>query len=104
MACDILDPSASRALCNGWILTGIGTDAEHLKHAKWVTTYEYAGHARTGIFSASANCVHILSNMGQRIIMLQRDMKAAEALNSDWSQDLIKLSLCIPIVLSEMYV
>ncbi len=39
-------------------------DPEHPKHAQWVTCPVSAGHARTGMFSASRNCVQILATWG----------------------------------------
>ncbi len=46
----------------------IYADPEHPKHAQWVTCpVEYAGHARTGMFSAFRNCVQILATWGRAL-------------------------------------
>ncbi len=40
----------------------------HPKHAQWVTySGVYAGHARTGMFSASRNCVQIFATWGHAL-------------------------------------
>ncbi len=47
--------------------TVVYADPEHPKHAQWVTCPVTAGHARTGMFSASRNCVQILATWGHAL-------------------------------------
>ena len=39
---------------------------------------EYAGHGRTGTFSASRNCVQILGTWGRALIMLKHEVMEAD--------------------------
>ncbi len=46
----------------------IFADPEHPKHGQWVTCpVSIAGHARTGIFSASRNCLQILATWARAL-------------------------------------
>ena len=51
---------------------------------------EYAGHARTGMFSASRNCVQ-----WPCIIMLEHDVMVENEWHNNGPQDLVAVSLCI---------
>ncbi len=62
--------SSSMAVRSCWILGGTGTRC-HIRRSRASQTCsmgdmsgEYAGHARTGMFSASRNCVQILATWG----------------------------------------
>jgi hypothetical protein len=77
VACGMLSHS-SMAVQSCWILAGTGTR----RHTHCCLSGEYAGHGRTGTFSASRNCVQIL-------IMLKH-------------QDLVMVSLCIQIAIDKM--
>ncbi len=53
---------------------------------------EYAGHARTGMFSASRNCVQILATWGLCIIMLQHEVMVVDEWHNNGPQDLVTVS------------
>ncbi len=67
-----------------WILAGTGTRCRIRRSRASQTcsmgdvSGEYAGHARTGIFSASRNCVQILANMVPWVIMLQHEVMVVD--------------------------
>ncbi len=70
VACGMLVHSSSMALRSCWILAGTGTRC-HIRRSRASQTCsmgdmssEYAGHAKTGMFSASRNCVQILATLG----------------------------------------
>ncbi len=70
VACWMLVHSSSMVMWSCWILAGTGTHC-CLRRSRASQTCsmgdmsgEYAGHARTGMFSASRNCVQILSTWG----------------------------------------
>ncbi len=56
-----------------WILAGTGTRCHIHQSRAFLTcsmgdmSSEYAGHARTGMFSASRNCVQILTTWGRAL-------------------------------------
>ncbi len=65
VACGMLVHSSSMAVRSCWILAGTGTRCR-IRQSRASQTCsmgdmsdEYAGHARTGMFSASRNCVQI---------------------------------------------
>ncbi len=67
VVCGMLVHSSSMAVWSCWILAGTGTRG-HIRRSRASQTCsigdmsgEYAGHARTGMFSASRNCVQILA-------------------------------------------
>ncbi len=70
VVCVMLVYSSSMAACSCWILAGTGTRCRiHWSRASQTCSMgdmysEYAGHARTGMFSASRNCVQILAAWG----------------------------------------
>ncbi len=64
---------SSMAVRSCWILAGTGTRC-HIRRSRASQTCsigdmsgEYAGHARTGMFSASRNCVQILATWGRAL-------------------------------------
>ncbi len=65
--CGMLVHTSSMAVRRCWILTGTGTRCRMCRSRASQTcsmsdrSGEYAGHARTGMFSASRNCVLILA-------------------------------------------
>ncbi len=67
VACGMLVHSSSMAVQSYWILAGTGTCCRiHRSRASQTCSLgdisgKYAGHARTGMFSASRNCVQILA-------------------------------------------
>jgi hypothetical protein len=58
---------------------------------------EYAGHGRTGTFSASKNCVQILA-MGP-CIMLKHEVMVADEWRDNGPQDLVTVFLCVQIAI-----
>ena len=70
VACGRLSHSSSMAVRSCWILAGTGTLCRtHRSRASQTCSMgdlsgEYAGHWRTGTFSASRNCVQILPTWG----------------------------------------
>ncbi len=67
VACEML------AVRSCWILAGTGTRC-HIRRSRASQicsigdmSGEYAGHARTGMFSASRNCVQILETWGRAL-------------------------------------
>ncbi len=68
--CGMLVHSSSIAVRSCWILAGTGTRCCLCRSRAPQTcsmgdiSGEYAGHARTGMFSASRNCVQILATQG----------------------------------------
>ncbi len=70
VACGMLVHSSSMAVRSCWILAGTGTHCRIRRTRASQTcsmgdmSGEYAGHARTGMFSASRNCVQILAAWG----------------------------------------
>ncbi len=71
--CVMLVHSSSMAVWSFWILAGTGTRC-HIRRSRASQTClmgdmsgEYAGHARTGMFSASRNCVRILATWGRAL-------------------------------------
>ena len=74
---------------------------EHPKHAQWEDmSSEYAGHGRTGTFSASRNSVQILATW-ICIIMLKHEVMAADEWHDNEPQDLVMVSLCIQIAIAK---
>ncbi len=67
VACGMLVHSSSMAVRSCWILAGTGTRCRICRSRASQTcsmgdmSAEYAGHARTGMFSPSRNCVQILA-------------------------------------------
>ncbi len=70
LACGMLVHSSSMAVRSFWILAGTGTHCRiRRSRASQACSMgdisgKYAGHARTGMFSASRNCVQILATWG----------------------------------------
>ncbi len=73
VACWMLVHSSSMAVRSCWILTGTGTRCRIRRSRAsqtcliGVMSGEHAGHARTGIFSFSKNCVQILATWGRAL-------------------------------------
>ncbi len=73
VACGVLVLSSSMAVWICWILAGTGTRCLiHRSRASQTCSMgdisgEYAGHASTGMFSASRNCVQILATWGHAL-------------------------------------
>ncbi len=73
VACGMLVHSSSMAVRSYWILSGTGTRCLIRRSRASQTcsigdmSGEYAGHARTGMFSASRNCVRILATWGRAL-------------------------------------
>ncbi len=71
--CGMLVHSSSMAVRSCWILAGTGTRCRIRRSRASQTcsmgdmSGEYAGHARTGMFSASRNCVQILVTWGRAL-------------------------------------
>ncbi len=71
VACGKLAHSSSMAVRSFWILAGTGTRCRIRRSRASQTcsmgdiSGEYAGHARTGIFSASRKCLQILATWGR---------------------------------------
>ncbi len=73
VVCGMLVHSSSMAVRNCWILAGTATHC-CIRRSRATQTCsmgemsgEYAGHARTGMFSASRNCVQILATWGRAL-------------------------------------
>ncbi len=73
VACGMLVHSSSMAVRSCRILAGTGTRCRICRSRAFQTcsmgdmSGEYAGHARTGMFSASSNCVKILATWGRAL-------------------------------------
>ncbi len=73
VACGMLVHSSSMAVWSCWILAGTGTRCRIRRSRASQTcsmgdmSGEYAGHARTGMFSASRNCVQIFATWGRAL-------------------------------------
>ncbi len=73
VACGMLVHSSSMAVQSCWILAGTGTRCRIRRSRASQTcsmgdmSGEYDGHAITGIFSASRNCVQILATWGRAL-------------------------------------
>ncbi len=86
MACGMLVHSSSIAVQSCWILAGTGTLCCIRRSRASQTcsigdmTGEYAGYARTGMFSASRYCVQILATWGRALSHLQVVQNAAARL------------------------
>ncbi len=71
--CGMLVHSSSMAVWSCWILARTGTRCRIRRSRASQTcsmgdmSGEYAGHARTGMFSASRNCVQILATLGHAL-------------------------------------
>ncbi len=71
--CGMLVHSSSMAVWSCWLLAGTGTSCR-IRRSRVSQTCSlgdmsgaYAGHARTGMFSASRNCVQILATWGRAL-------------------------------------
>ncbi len=73
VACGMLVHSSSTAVWSCWILAGTGKRCRIRRSRASQTcsmddmSGEYAGQARTGMFSASRNCVQILATWGRAL-------------------------------------
>ncbi len=63
---------------------------------------EYAGHAKTGMFSASRNCVQILATR-PCIIILQHEVMVVDEWHNNGPQDLVMVSLWIQNGINKMH-
>ncbi len=101
--------SSSMAVRSCWILTGTGTRCRIRRSRASQTCSmgdmfgEYAGHARTGMFSAFRNCVEDPCNMGPCIIMLQHEVMVMDEWHNNGPQDLVTVSLCIQNAINKMH-
>ncbi len=74
VVCGMLVHSSSMSVWRCWILAGTGTRCRIRRSrasqtcSKGDMSGEYAGHARTGMFSASRNCVQILATWGHALL------------------------------------
>ncbi len=74
VTCLMLVHSSSMAVWSCWMLAGTGTRCRVRRSRASQTcsmgdmSGEYAGHARTGTFSASRNCVQILATWGRALL------------------------------------
>ncbi len=109
VACGMLLHSSSMAVRSSWILAGTGTHC-CIRRSRASQTCsmgdmsgEYACHVRSGMFSASRNCVQILCNMGPCIIMLQHEVMVVDEWHNNGPQDLITVSLCIQNAINKMH-
>ncbi len=99
VACGMLVHSSSMAVRSCLILAGTGTRRRIRRSIASQTrsmgglSGEYAGHARTGMFSASKNCVQILATWGQCIIMLQHEVIVVDEWHNNGPQDLVTVVL-----------
>ncbi len=109
MVCGMLVHSSSMAVCSCWILAGTGTRCRIRRSRASQTcsmgdmSGEYAGRARTGMFSASRNCVQILATSLRCIIMLQHEVMVVDEWHNNGLQDLITVSLCIQNAIIKMH-
>ncbi len=69
VACGMLVHSSSMAVWSCWILPGTGTCCRirRSRASQTCSMGDYAGHARTVMFSASRNCVQILTTWGRAL-------------------------------------
>jgi hypothetical protein len=73
VACEMLSHSSSMSVWSWWILVGTETHCHtHQSRASQTCSVgdisgEYAGHGRTGTFSASRNCVQIFASWGRAL-------------------------------------
>ncbi len=93
-----------------WILAGTGTRC-HIRRSRASQTCsmgdmsgEYAGHAKTGMFSASRNCVQNLVTWGRALsCMLQHEVMVEDEWHNNGPQDLVTVSLCIQNAINKMH-
>ncbi len=108
VACLVLFHSSSMAVWSCYILAGTGTRCRIRRSRASQTcsmgdmSSEYAGRARTGMFSASRNCVKILAT-GPCIIMLQHEMMVVDEWHNNGPQDLVTVTLCIQNPINNMH-
>ncbi len=100
VACGMMVHSSSMAVRSCWILAGTRTRC-HLRKSRASQTCsmsdmsgEYAGHARTRMFSASRNCVQILATWGRHYYAATWG-DVVDEWHNNGSQDLVTVSLCI---------
>ncbi len=93
VACGMLVHSSSMAVWSCWILAGIGRRC-CIRRSRASQTCsmgdmsgEYAGHARTGMFSASRNCVQIFATWG----------RALSCCNMRWWSSGAQLHICLGV-------
>ena len=65
-------------------------------------TSEYAGHGRTGTFSASRTGVQILATWGNVLIMLKHEVMAVDEWHDIVPQDLVMVSQYMQIAIDKM--
>ncbi len=64
---------------------------------------KYAGHARTGMFSASMNCAQILATWGHALSCCNVVVMVVEEWHNNGPQDLVTVSLCIQNAINKMH-
>ncbi len=63
---------------------------------------EYAGHARTGMFSAFRNCVQIFTTWSHAL-SCWREVRVANEWHDNGPQNVVTVSLCIQIAINKMH-
>ncbi len=109
VACEMLFHSSLMAVQSCWILAGTGTRCR-IRWSRASQTCsmgdmsgEYAGHARTGMFSASMNCVQILSIRGRVLSCCNIRVMVVDKWQKNRPQDLVAVSLCIQNAINKMH-
>ncbi len=107
-ACEMLVHSSSMAVRSCRILAGTGTRCRIRRSRASKTcsigdmSGEYAGHARTGMFSASRNCVQILATWGFALSCC--NMRWCHGwMAQQWASEPRHVSLCIQNAINKMH-
>ncbi len=107
-ACEMLVHSSSMAVRSCRILAGTGTRCRIRRSRASKTcsigdmSGEYAGHARTGMFSASRNCVQILATWGFALSCC--NMRWCRGwMAQQWASEPRHVSLCIQNAINKMH-
>ncbi len=97
MACGMLVHSSSMAVWSCWILSGTGTRCRirRSRASQTCSMGEYAGDARTGMFSAFRNCVQILVTWVRALSCYNMRVMVVDEGHNNGPQDLVTVSLCI---------
>jgi hypothetical protein len=101
VACGMLYHSSSMAVQSCWISARTETSCRTHQSGESQTcsmgdmSGEYAGHGRTGTFSASRKCVQVLATWGCALSWWNVVVMAADEWHDNGPQDLLTVSLCI---------
>ncbi len=93
-------PLLFMAVRSCWILAGTGTRCRIRRSRASQTcsmgdmSGEYAGHARTGMFSASRNCVLILATWGHALSCCQHEVMVVDEWHNQWASGSRHGNLC----------